>query len=698
VGGTDRIASLKRCAATRARFAGTLRLAPKRLRLEPLERRDLFAVGVVSSVETPNTSSADDAAIWIHPTDAAQSTIIGTIKLSSTALRVYDLAGNQLQAVDSGNVNNVDLRYNFPLAGQPTTLVVGSNRSNDSIAIYKVNPQTRLLEDVAARTISTNMAIYGAAMYVSPTSGKYYAFVTSESGQVQQWELFDDGSGSVDAAQVRSFSVGSISEGCVGDDVLGSFYVAEENVGIWKYSAEPDGGSARTQVDSVASPQLAADVEGLSIYYKSDDTGYLLVSSQGSDEFAVYRREGNNAYLGNFELIAGGGIDAVSNTDGIDVTNFPLGSQFPEGVFVAQDDDVNFKLARWDAIVTAFGGTLSSDTSWDPREVGAGTPTPASVVGRHVFYNESAFDGNNASINADDDGAIAPDKSPYLPGAGLAVYNNISNYSRGINGIMIDLAGGGAHASINANDFVFKVGNNNSPSTWAAAPAPSAVSVRAGAGESGSDRVEIIWADGAIKNTWLEVQALPSAHTGLAAPDVFFWGNRVGDTTFPATGGTFLTNVAGDGAAIVGASPASSVGIANLYDINRTNTVNVAGDRAQVVANSPGSLLRIDIGTGGPFAPQASSSRGADSGIAAALAATTNEPASRGAPPSAVSDLLPRRADERVTASIMSIFGELAQKDAPRSGPTTNDMTTLADRFDFDDELLQLLGDALTTR
>src|SRR5688572_17402633 len=40
----------------------------------------------------------------------------------------------------------------------------------------------------------------------------------------------------------------------------------------------------------------------------------------------------------------------------------------------------------------------------------------AVVEGRYVFYNQSAFDGNDPASNASDDAAIAIDKSALLPG------------------------------------------------------------------------------------------------------------------------------------------------------------------------------------------------------------------------------------------------------------------------------------------
>ena len=159
------------------------------------------------------------------------------------------------------------------------------------------------------------------------------------------------------------------------DDVFGNFYVAEEDVGIWKYGAEPGDGDTRTAVDAIANGRLTADVEGLSIYYTSDNQGYLLASSQGASEFVIYDRLGDNPYITTFNTADGYGIDPVSETDGIDVTNANLGPFFPEGVFIAHDNDndllySNFKLIPWQDIAGADNPGLQIDTSWNPRLVG----------------------------------------------------------------------------------------------------------------------------------------------------------------------------------------------------------------------------------------------------------------------------------------------------------------------------------------
>lgn len=313
---------------------------------------DVVAVAETEPVSTGG-DSADDATVWVNPSDPAQSLVIGTNK--KRGLAVYDLSGKEIQFLADGQLNNVDQREGFPLAGKKVALVTASNRSNNSIAIYKIDAETRRLENVAAGEIKTIQA-YGACMYHSSKSGKFYYLVTSKQGWVEQYELFEAEAGRVDAKKVRQIKVGGQSEGCVADDELGYLYVGEEDVGIWKYQAEADASLEPIKVDGTGSNgHLVADVEGLTIAYGSGGKGYLIASSQGNSTFAVYRREGSNAYVKSFRIVDGAKVDGVTDTDGIDVTTANLGPAFPNGVFVAQDgaDDKgkqNFKLVPWPSI------------------------------------------------------------------------------------------------------------------------------------------------------------------------------------------------------------------------------------------------------------------------------------------------------------------------------------------------------------
>ena len=309
--------------------------------------------------------AADDSAIWVNPDDPSRSLVIGTNK--KQGLYVYDLEGRKLQTLPDGNMNNVDLRYDFPLGGERVALVAASNRSTDGISIYKVDADAMQLVEAGAGILPTGFADpYGLCMYRSASSGEYYVFINEGGdGTFRQWRLFDNGEGKVAVEQLREFAVGSQAEGCVADDEFATLYIAEEDHGLWKYSAEPDGGADRVLIDSTGDDgRLTDDVEGVALWIGAEGRGYLVASNQGADNYAVYRREGDNEWVGFFHVIANAelGIDGASETDGLDVTSAPLGDRYPAGLLVVQDgrniapeERQNFKFVSWQDVARVLG-------------------------------------------------------------------------------------------------------------------------------------------------------------------------------------------------------------------------------------------------------------------------------------------------------------------------------------------------------
>ena len=280
--------------------------------------------------------------------------------------------------------------------------------------------------------------------------------------------------------------------------------------------------------------------------------------------------------------------------------------------------------------------------------------SPPAVVGRSLFYNGSTFDGGNAAIDAADDLAIATDKTAYLPGSGQATFASVSSYTPGINGLMIDV--GGLAGEGTADDFVVRVGGDNALEAWQLAPAPSALSVRPGAGVGGTDRIEIVWASGAIANRWLEVIVKGNdatggfnTNTGLTESDVFYWGSKVGDSGTGPAGATFDTT--STDAAQVFATIGGGKPITDLRDYNRDG--QITSTDAAIVFASIGSIVRIDIPAGGAFAqvavPAIATSDDRTTSVASALAAVNRGWDRQASSPSTVvrwSDwLLARRSD-----------------------------------------------------
>ena len=313
--------------------------------------------------ESNEEDAADDPAIWVDQHTPSKSKIIGTDKKGGLA--VYNLHGEQLYYYADGNMNNVDIRYGFITGNDTVDLVCASNRSNRSIAIYKIN-RNGSLKNIDARIIQSEMSdeVYGFCLYKSPKNGKFYAFINSKAGEVEQWELFPVDS-LVDARLVRHFNLETQVEGMVTDDENQKLYVGEENNGIWKFEAEPSDGGAGEKIPKSSendNENIRYDIEGLAIYYLPGGKGYLLASSQGNYSFAVYERQEPHKYIGSFR-IAEGIVDGAEETDGIAIYSFELNDEFKHGLLVVQDgynydsDSAkaqNFKLISWENVASIF--------------------------------------------------------------------------------------------------------------------------------------------------------------------------------------------------------------------------------------------------------------------------------------------------------------------------------------------------------
>jgi 3-phytase len=268
------------------------------------------------------------------------------------------------------------VRYNFPLGGKKVDIVGGTNMKKKTLEFYTINEDGELT-NVSGSPIKPNMFPFewGFSFYHSQKTGKFYVLASSWGGNFEQYEIFDNGNGKIDGRLVRTFTFPSSLEGIVADDEYGYMYIGEENEAIYKYGAEPTD-FRMSIVDTADGERLTADIEGLTIYYTMDGKGYLLVSSQGDSSYAVYRREGNNEYIGSFVIEDGEKIDGTYDTDGIDVVSWNLGEKFPHGLFISQDginrDGIwikrqNFKVVSWDKIAKALN--LQIDTKMDPRKL-----------------------------------------------------------------------------------------------------------------------------------------------------------------------------------------------------------------------------------------------------------------------------------------------------------------------------------------
>jgi myo-inositol-hexaphosphate 3-phosphohydrolase len=306
--------------------------------------------------------AADDPAIWIHPTRPEHSLILATNK--KQGLLSYDLAGRTRQLLEVGRLNNVDTRQRVRLRDRtdPVDLAVATLRDENALAVFEIDADGTIRD---AGRIATDLDdIYGMCLFQPPTGG-LEVFANDKDGRFVHYrvEARDDGYA---GTPLRRFGVASQPEGCVVDDRASRLFLGEEKTGIWVMSADsadslcPD--DARRLILPVG-PRLTADVEGLALYHGAR-ASYLIASSQGDSSFVVLDAQPPFAFRGAFRIgiNAEAGIDAVSETDGLEVTAINLGGRFPDGMLVAQDGfnrlpdaAQNFKLIDWREIAGALG-------------------------------------------------------------------------------------------------------------------------------------------------------------------------------------------------------------------------------------------------------------------------------------------------------------------------------------------------------
>ncbi|HWU96399.1 MAG TPA: phytase [Sphingomonas sp.] len=316
-----------------------LQTAPAAQEIPTAQVQAIGETAAVASLE----DAADDPAIWRNPHDPKRSLIVATDK--KAGLNVYDLSGTLRSSLPAGRVNNVDLRV---WGGQ--VIVAASDRNdkaNAKLALYTLDTRAAKLSEIGRFDAGAGEA-YGLCMY-APRGGKLHAFVVKKAGTIVQMEILREG-GALKADRVRTMKLATQSEGCVADDRTGTLFVGEEDVGVWRFGANPRDAIAGEKVIAADGAHLVADVEGLAIAAEGARGGYLVVSSQGDNAYGLWRLP-DLAYAGRFRITAGQ-FGATSETDGIEVSTASFGPGLQGGVMLAQDGDnapqaQNFKLVRW---------------------------------------------------------------------------------------------------------------------------------------------------------------------------------------------------------------------------------------------------------------------------------------------------------------------------------------------------------------
>jgi 3-phytase len=307
-----------------------------------------------SIVTQPTPHDTDDPAIWIHPTEASKSLIIGTDKETGGGLYAYDLAGKIVNSfINMGRPNNVDIAYGLKIGDQKIDIAVTTEREKNRIRIFSL-PDLKPIDNGGIEVFvgEKDRDPMGVALYTRPSDSTIFAIVGRKFGPNEnylwQYELSASENKNVSATLVRKFGKFSGKkeiEAIAVDNELGFVYYSDEQAGIRKYIADPSKNN-NSELAFFGQNDFKSDHEGIAICKNSPTTGYILVSNQQKNTFVVYKREGSKIDSNLHQKIAEFPTSTIE-CDGADATSINLGEKFPKGMLVAMSNGMTFHFYDW---------------------------------------------------------------------------------------------------------------------------------------------------------------------------------------------------------------------------------------------------------------------------------------------------------------------------------------------------------------
>lgn len=490
--------------------------------------------------------------------------------VSSNAMNLTGASAATLPVGIMGGINNFTIAAwvkASSLDGWARLFDFGTSTSNYMFLTLKPgssgNPRFAITTGSGEQTINSNASI---------SANAWFHIAVTLSGNLATMYINGASVGTNPNMTIHPANLGATTQNYIGDSQWSNDPYLKALVDDFRIYGRALSASEITQLalPTIVSPAFASP--------NPASSSFTNLSALGDDVTA-----GESALIYTWTVIGTPPAPVTFSSNGTNAAKNTIAYFTQPGVYNFQVSIVNAALAG----VSTFTKTSSITVTVN-----------SAVEARRLFYNNSALDNNNPQANSDDDNAIDYSKTPWL-GDQPASFNNYSGYVKGLNGVMIDFNRLQNAASLSSADFIFRVGNTADPSAWSIAPTPQ-IDVRTL--PTGSDRVTLVWSDGAIKNQWLFVEVLATANTGLASPDCFCFGNQIGET------GNSASDAAVDAADAdiikahyTGFLPAD---IYNIHDLNHDLAVD-ALDVNAVVNNYSGaaSLLLLPAQILAPIAP-----------------------------------------------------------------------------------------------
>src|SRR5688572_11747287 len=146
------------------------------------------AIAARLATEKTFRHAAVDSALWLDAQQPGNSLLL--VSGGEGGLEINDLSGKRVARFESLEAGFVDVRQNVASGNGTVDLVIASHLGHGAVRVHAFDAPARRITELTAAPIAVNDAITGVCTYRSSLTDKLYAFVATDQGQLEQWELY----------------------------------------------------------------------------------------------------------------------------------------------------------------------------------------------------------------------------------------------------------------------------------------------------------------------------------------------------------------------------------------------------------------------------------------------------------------------------------------------------------------------------
>lgn len=193
----------------------------------------------------------------------------------------------KVRASFAGNFETLAWQPSIQVGDTLVDLVVSVDNESAKTRVLALDwqkPELRWLTDLPTQ----DAQLETLCVYAHPQSGHLSLFSLDVQGMAHERLIYDAQRQQLVDVKVREFPGVLNAKDCVADTASASLYVAEENVGVWRYSASMEADPVREPVAMLAPfGDLQGEITDLALL----DNGALLVISPKARSLSVYQRD-----------------------------------------------------------------------------------------------------------------------------------------------------------------------------------------------------------------------------------------------------------------------------------------------------------------------------------------------------------------------------------------------------------------------